>query len=86
MPRWEVCAIYEIQVQEGGWGKKEIWAYQAHRFEPSGGTAMILEVRCEERGNKPAEQTLVAKLGQDGWEPMPLRDSHITLWYFKRQL
>lgn len=89
MSRWEVCESKFTVVQDGGWSKKRIIAYQARQVDPAGTMSVIAEERWEvDSGPNRAEMTLVARLGRDGWEPMPISigTSHEVTWYFKRQL
>lgn len=101
MPRWEVCRIHErVEVQRGGWKSGSVYAHQAELFTPSGDSVIVAESdrwqAAEDRGNERNAQlnALIARLGHDGWEPMPLITvsgsgggvSSSVGWYFKRQL
>ena len=98
MPRWEVCQIRFTRLQGASWFRSETQVYQAHLFAPSGDETIIAESEGWEAGPESDKaqaaqfRALVAALGRDGWEPIPLvigSTFHIPEhhdWYFKRQM
>ncbi len=103
MPRWEVCCIEETCIEEpqvGLFSKqgKSIW--QVKLFSSIGTSTIITQsdgwsintdgpADTDQRVLRTEQQRqLIAYLGRDGWEPIPLNNLIVrgTDWFFKRQL
>lgn len=91
MPRWEVCELQEWRMEQGtSWraisstssGEPVVHA------ESAAWGPRDFELRLQQ------QRAIIAALGQDGWEPMPVVTvngftgtiSSTVVWYFKRQL
>jgi hypothetical protein len=79
------------------WSRGETWVYEAILFTPTGEATVIAQSEAWETSGDAEIQrarfrSLVAALGRDNWEPMPMSlGSHSGEpahhdWYFKRQL
>jgi len=103
MPKWEVCMIQSHSYEVPGKGfssEKSMHAWQADLFTASGESTVLAQTSGW-KGQEPRRHTfpdeqlrgLIAQLGLDGWEPMPVvivngdqkPPSHVE-WYFKPQL
>lgn len=102
MPRWEICKIGSRRtvatqtsfLRAGNF--TQVW--EAWLFVPNGGLTVIAEsaeYKAGGTGDVDPElynqlHALIARLGHDGWEPMPLPSAlgsgELPAWYFKRQL
>ena len=81
MTRWRavLCAPNEVSIV----AESDAWKIEA--APPEGHRDRWLEARTRARAEA---RSLIAQLGYDGWDPMPLcrgQSSDID-WYFKRQI
>ena len=91
MEKWQVCKVEEETVRRG-----LSWHYKASALllTPEGsGPQVIAEIETDPKEVWPVYR-MIAKLGLEGWEPMPLytaRDRGMPAepevkWWFKRKV